>query len=90
MHLALDDATRDSAVVEFRDGRPRVHYDRTYTVMTHSPPLDQQQDHLKRYEGFDGALPLPGTTEAPTASYAPPTTSAASRPPTPRPAPTPP
>ncbi|MCY0922507.1 linear amide C-N hydrolase [Streptomyces sp. H27-G5] len=64
VHLVLDDATRDSAVIEFLDGKPRVHHDRTYTVMTNCPPFDQQLEHLKRYEGFAGALPLPGTTEA--------------------------
>ncbi|MCY0963171.1 linear amide C-N hydrolase [Streptomyces sp. H27-H5] len=30
----------------------------------HHRPGHQQLEHLKRYEGFAGALPLPGTTEA--------------------------
>ncbi|WP_432068032.1 hypothetical protein [Streptomyces sp. C10-9-1] len=51
------------------------------------PRFDQQQpDHLGRYEQFGGAPPPPGE---PTASYAPPTTLTASRPPAPRPVSTP-
>ncbi|WP_308366987.1 MULTISPECIES: linear amide C-N hydrolase [unclassified Microbulbifer] len=64
VHLALDDATGDSAIVEYIDGAPRVHHDRAYRVMTNSPPFDQQLDHLRRYEGFGGRERLPGTTEA--------------------------
>ncbi|WP_432250280.1 hypothetical protein ACRAR1_26335 [Streptomyces sanyensis] len=79
--------TGESADIEFLYGRPCVHHEPAYTVMTESLPFDQQQpDHLGRYEGFGGALPPTGE---PTASYAPPTASTASRPPAPRPAPTP-
>jgi choloylglycine hydrolase len=62
IHLALDDATGDSAVIEYIDGEPVVHHGREYTVMTNSPPFDEQLDHLKRYDGFGGDRPLPGTT----------------------------
>jgi len=64
VHLALDDALGDSAVIEFVGGEPQVHHSRDYTVMTNSPPFEQQLEHLKQYEGFGGDLPLPGTTEA--------------------------
>lgn len=64
IHLALDDATGDSAVIEYLDGVPHVHHDRSYTTMTNSPPFDEQLAHLRRYDGFGGDLPLPGTTEA--------------------------
>ncbi|MFE1949323.1 linear amide C-N hydrolase [Streptomyces sp. NPDC059524] len=64
VHLALDDATGDSAIIEILDGEPRIHHGRTYTVMTNSPPFDEQLEHLNQYEGFGGARPLPGTTEA--------------------------
>lgn len=63
VHLALDDATGDSAVIEYLDGAPVVHHGREHTVMTNSPPFDQQTDQLKQYEGFGGEQPLPGTTE---------------------------
>ncbi|MFH8841162.1 linear amide C-N hydrolase [Streptomyces sp. NPDC017868] len=64
VHLAVEDAGGDSAVVEFLDGKPRIHHDRSYTVMTNSPPFDEQLAHLRKYRGFGGELPLPGTTEA--------------------------
>lgn len=64
VHLALDDATGDSAIIEFIDGKPQVHHGSEYAVMTNSPPFDQQLEHLRQYAGFGGDLPLPGTTEA--------------------------
>lgn len=64
VHLAIEDAGGDSAIVEFLDGKPRIHHDPAYAVMTNSPPFDEQLEHLKRYEGFGGELPLPGTTQA--------------------------
>lgn len=64
VHLALDDATGDSAIIEYLDGEAHVHHDRAFTVMTNSPPFDQQVNRLRRYEGFGGQQPLPGTTEA--------------------------
>lgn len=64
VHLALDDATGDSAVIEFIDGEARVHHDRGYAVMTNSPPFEEQLEHLRLYSGFGGDQPLPGTTEA--------------------------
>lgn len=64
VHLALDDATGDSAVLEYVAGDLRVHHSRAHTVMTNSPPFDEQLAHLARYEGFGGDLPLPGSTEA--------------------------
>ncbi|MFF0814353.1 linear amide C-N hydrolase [Rhodococcus sp. NPDC003318] len=64
VHLALDDASGDSLVIEHIDGRVRLHHDRSFTVMTNSPPYDEQLELRKRYTGFGGTLPLPGTTEA--------------------------
>lgn len=64
VHLALDDASGDSVIIEYIGGKPQVHHDRAYKVMTNSPPFEQQLQHLANYEGFGGKLPLPGTTEA--------------------------
>lgn len=64
VHLVLDDATGDSAIIEYLDGQPRLHHDRAFQVTTNSPPFEQQLAHLRHYEGFGGARPLPGTTEA--------------------------
>lgn len=64
IHLALDDASGDSAVLEYVDGELRVHHDRAFTVMTNSPPFDEQREHLRHYDGFGGTEPVPGTTSA--------------------------
>ena len=63
VHLALDDANGDSAIIEYAGGKPRVHHDGSYTVVTNSPPFDDQLAHLRQYQGFGGEQPLPGTTE---------------------------
>ncbi len=64
VHLALDDPSGDSAIIEYLGGVPRVHHGRDYAVMTNSPPFDEQLAHLSRYQGLGGHEPLPGTTEA--------------------------
>ncbi len=64
LHLALEDRSGDSAIVEYLDGAPRIHHDRHYTVMTNSPPFEQQLQLLARYEGLGGDAPLPGGTAA--------------------------
>lgn len=65
LHLALDDATGDSAIIEYAGGEPRVWHSRDYRVMTNSPTFDKQLEKLKEIEGFGGEKPLPGTNEAP-------------------------
>lgn len=65
IHLALDDATGDSAIIEYIDGELEVHHDPAYRVMTNSPKYDEQLVLLSQVEGFGGDKPLPGTTQAP-------------------------
>ena len=64
LHLSLEDKTGDSAIIEYINGKPVIHHDRNYTVMTNDPPFEQQLSNLKQYEGFGGNKPLPGTTQA--------------------------
>jgi len=64
LHLAIADKTGDTAIVEYADGKPIVHHDRKYTVMTNDPILDQQIANLNNYDGLGGKKPLPGTTDA--------------------------
>src|SRR3546814_602415 len=64
VHLAIEDASGDSAVIEYVGGRPRIYHGRDYCVLTNSPTFDRQLAQLKRYQGFGGELPLPGTTDA--------------------------
>ncbi|NNE45439.1 MAG: linear amide C-N hydrolase [Deltaproteobacteria bacterium] len=64
VHLSLADASGDSAIIEILDGEVVIHHGKQYTVMTNSPPYDEQLVLLKQYEGLGGKKPLPGTSEA--------------------------
>ncbi|OZG26160.1 choloylglycine hydrolase [Williamsia sp. 1138] len=64
IHLALDDATGDSAIIEYTAGNATIYHGREHQVMTNSPTYDQQIELLKEVEGFGGSKPLPGSTLA--------------------------
>ncbi|MFB8188152.1 linear amide C-N hydrolase [Microbacterium sp. NPDC055988] len=64
IHLALDDATGDSAVIEYIDGALELHHGAQYRVMTNSPKYDEQLKLLSQVDAFGGDKPLPGTTLA--------------------------
>lgn len=63
VHLALDDPSGDSAVVECLGGEVRIYHDRRFRVMTNQPAFDEQLANLRRYRGFGGDERLPGTHE---------------------------
>lgn len=42
LHLAISDATGDNAILEYIDGKLRIHEGRQYQVMTNSPRYDLQ------------------------------------------------
>ena len=60
MHLSLEDASGDSAVIEFVGGKPVIHHGREFTVMTNEPPLATQLENLKQYKLFGGTRGIPG------------------------------
>ena len=64
IHLALDDATGASAIIEYLDGQPKVYHSKDFRVMTNSPTFDQQLELVKNFEGLGGSEPLPGSTLA--------------------------
>jgi len=64
LHLAINDATGDSAIIEYVDGTPKVYHSREYQVMTNSPTFDKQLELVKEIEGLGGDKPLPGSTLA--------------------------
>lgn len=64
LHLAINDATGDSAIIEYVDGFPTVYHSRDYKVMTNSPTFDKQLELVKQVEGLGGDRPLPGSTQA--------------------------
>lgn len=63
LHLALNDATGDSAILEVIDGEFKVYHSKEYTVMTNQPTFDKQLESLRQYRGFGGDKKLPGTHE---------------------------
>jgi choloylglycine hydrolase len=64
LHLSLSDATGDSAIVEYIDGRQVIHHDRKYQVMTNSPIFDQQLALNEYWKQIGGTVMLPGTNRA--------------------------
>ena len=64
VHVSLADATGDSAIIEILDGEVVIHHGKQYTVMTNSPPYDEQLVLIKQYQGLGGNKPLPGTADA--------------------------
>lgn len=63
-HLALSDATGDSAVFEYVAGRLVIHHGREYQVMTNSPTFDQQLALDRYWQEIGGTTFLPGTSRA--------------------------
>lgn len=64
LHLSLSDATGDSAIVEYVDGKQVIHHGRQYQVMTNSPVFDQQLAVNAYWEQLGGTVMLPGTNRA--------------------------
>ena len=64
LHLAMSDATGDSAIVEYIDGRQTIHHGREYQVMTNSPIFDKQLAITEYWEEIGGTVMLPGTNRA--------------------------
>ena len=66
IHLALEDKSGDSAIIEFIDGKPKIHEGRQFTIMTNDPPYDEQLALLAKMDfnqpGQD--TPVPGNISA--------------------------
>ncbi|KWF35842.1 choloylglycine hydrolase [Burkholderia pseudomultivorans] len=64
LHLAMSDATGDSAIVEYIGGRQVIHHGRQYQVMTNSPTYDKQLALNEYWKQIGGATWLPGTNRS--------------------------
>jgi len=66
IHLALEDASGDSAIIEFDHGTPVVHHGRQYTLMTNDPTYDEQLALLAEQDFSQPSrdMPLPGNVNA--------------------------
>lgn len=65
LHLAISDASGDSAIFEYLDGKLTIHHGRAYQVMTNSPSYDRQLAILDYWRQIGGLAMLPGTNRAP-------------------------
>ena len=64
LHLSLSDATGDSAIIEYIDGKQVIHHNRKYQVMTNSPTYDKQLALDAYWQQIGGTTMLPGTNRA--------------------------
>jgi len=65
MHLVVSDATGDSAVFEYVDGKLVIHHGKQYKVMTNSPTYDKQLAIMEYWKDAGGtSKSLPGTSRA--------------------------
>lgn len=66
VHMAIEDAGGDSAIIEYIDGQKQVHHGPQYTIMTNDPTYDEQ---LRLLADLDFSQPssdmhLPGNVNA--------------------------
>lgn len=64
VHLAISDATGDSAIFEWIKGKQVIHHGRQYQVMTNSPTFDQQLALDSYWQQIGGTVMLPGTNRS--------------------------
>lgn len=71
VHLAIEDAGGDSAIIEYIDGAPVIHHGAEYRIMTNDPSYDEQLALLAQYDFSEpsSTMPLPGNV-SPTDRFA--------------------
>lgn len=65
VHLAIEDASGDSAIIEYIGGKAVIHHGRQYTIMTNDPTYDRQLELLKAFDFSKPSsdTPLPGNVK---------------------------
>lgn len=64
VHISISDASGDSAILQYVDGKLNIHHSREYKVMTNSPPYEDQLAINTYWELIGGERMLPGTLSA--------------------------
>jgi choloylglycine hydrolase len=59
LHLMIEDANGDSAIIEFIEGEMNIYHSANYQVGTNGPAFNLQLENLENYENFGGTLPFP-------------------------------
>ncbi|MEX1013393.1 MAG: linear amide C-N hydrolase [Waddliaceae bacterium] len=65
VHLSLEDASGDSAIIEYVGGELRIYHGKQYMVMTNDPTYDLQLENMNQFD-FSQATrdtPLPGNVD---------------------------
>ncbi|MFN6339594.1 MAG: linear amide C-N hydrolase [Cyanobacteriota bacterium] len=65
VHMAVSDASGDSAVIEYLKGKPVIHHGRRYQVMTNSPVFSEQLKLNGYWVTRDRTKELPGSIQSP-------------------------
>ena len=63
-HLSMTDASGDSAIFEYINGKLVIHHGPQFVVMTNSPEYSQQLAINRYWQGVGGIAFLPGTSRA--------------------------
>jgi choloylglycine hydrolase len=66
VHIAFEDVSGDSAIVEFINGKSEIHHGREYRIMTNDPTYDEQLALLAQHDFSNPSsdTPLPGNVKA--------------------------
>jgi penicillin V acylase-like amidase (Ntn superfamily) len=64
VHLSVTDASGDSAIIEYLDGKPVIHHGREYQVMTNSPTYSEQLKLNAEWDDVDKNKELPGSIQS--------------------------
>lgn len=66
VHLAIEDASGDSAIIEYIGGKPVIHHGHEYRIMTNDPTYDEQLALLAQqdFSHPSSNMPLPGNVNA--------------------------
>ncbi|KQB52716.1 choloylglycine hydrolase [Pseudomonas endophytica] len=64
LHLSMSDASGDSAIIEYIDGKQVIHHSRKYQVMTNSPAFADQLAMNAYWQAIGGTVMLPGTNRS--------------------------
>lgn len=64
LHLAVTDASGDTAVFEYLDGKLHIYHDRRYRILTNSPAYDLQLAVADYWRQVGGLAMLPGTNRS--------------------------
>ncbi|WP_013323880.1 linear amide C-N hydrolase [Gloeothece verrucosa] len=63
-HLSISDASGDSAIFQYIEGKLNIHHNREYQVMTNSPIYEKQLALNEYWERIGGMTMLPGTNRS--------------------------